>query len=173
MWCWRRLESPLNYKEINQSILKEMNPEYSLEGLILKLKLHYFGLWCTQKSHWKSPWCWKRWRASEDEMAGRYHQCNEHELRQILGDSEGQWHLACCSPWGRKELDMTGWLNNNRAGNGTLTSQLFLIHQLVFFPDIKLGKKMFSLCKNYQVNKTKGAEQYLWRSTSLGTIALW
>ena len=151
----------------------EINPEYSLEGLILKLKLHYFGLWCTQKSHWKSPWCWKRWRASEDEMAGRYHQCNEHELRQILGDSEGQWHLACCSPWGRKELDMTGWLKNNRAGNGTLTSQLFLIHQLVFFPDIKLGKKMFSLCKNYQVNKTKGAEQYLWRSTSLGTIALW
>ena len=42
MWCWRRLESPLNYKEINQSILKEMNPEYSLEGLILKLKLQYF-----------------------------------------------------------------------------------------------------------------------------------
>ena len=41
MWCWRRLESPLNYKEINQSILKEMNPEYSLEGLMLKL--HYFG----------------------------------------------------------------------------------------------------------------------------------
>ena len=42
MWCWGRLESPLNYKEINQSILKEMNPEYSLEGLILKLKLQYF-----------------------------------------------------------------------------------------------------------------------------------
>ena len=42
----------------------------------------------------------------------------------------------------------------------------------VFFPDIKLGKKMFSLCNNYQVNKTKGAEQYPWRSTSLGTIAL-
>ena len=38
------LESPLDCKEINQSILKEISPEYSLEGLMLKLKLHYFGL---------------------------------------------------------------------------------------------------------------------------------
>ena len=43
MWCWRTLESPLNCKEINQSILKEINSEYSLEGLMLKLKLQYFG----------------------------------------------------------------------------------------------------------------------------------
>ena len=43
LWCWRRLESSLNCKEINQSILKEINPEYSLEGLILKLKLQFFG----------------------------------------------------------------------------------------------------------------------------------
>ena len=43
LWCWRRLESSLNCKEINQSILKEINPEYSLEGLMLMLKLRYFG----------------------------------------------------------------------------------------------------------------------------------
>ena len=43
LWCWRRLESSLNCKEINQSILKEINPEYSLEGLMLKWKLQYFG----------------------------------------------------------------------------------------------------------------------------------
>ena len=50
LWCWRRLLSPLDYKEIkpvnpkgNQSILKEISPEYSLEGLMLKLKLQYFG----------------------------------------------------------------------------------------------------------------------------------
>ena len=42
LWCWRRLESPLDYKEI-QSVLKEINPEYSLEGMMLKLKLQYFG----------------------------------------------------------------------------------------------------------------------------------
>ena len=43
LWCWRRLENPLDCKEIKPSILKEINPEYSLEGLILKPKLQYFG----------------------------------------------------------------------------------------------------------------------------------
>ena len=43
LWCWRTLESPLDCKEPNQSILREISPEYSLEGLMLKLKLQYFG----------------------------------------------------------------------------------------------------------------------------------
>ena len=50
---------------------------------------------------------------SEDEMVGQHHQCNGHELGQTLGDGEGQGGLACCSPWGCKELDTTGQLNNN------------------------------------------------------------
>ena len=53
-------------------------------------------------------------------MAGRHHQCNEHELEQILEDSEGKGDLACCSPWGCKESDMTGRLNNN---NNTFTER--------------------------------------------------
>ena len=49
LWCWTRLESPLDCKEINQPILKEISPEYSLEGLTLMLKLQYFGhlMWRT------------------------------------------------------------------------------------------------------------------------------
>ena len=44
LWCWEKtLESPLDCKEIHQSILKEISPEYSLKGLMLKLKLQYFG----------------------------------------------------------------------------------------------------------------------------------
>ena len=44
LWCWKTLKSPLDCKErSNQSILKETDPEYSLEGLMLKLKLQYFG----------------------------------------------------------------------------------------------------------------------------------
>ena len=44
LWCWRRLlRVPWTARRSNQSILKEINPEYSLEGLMLKLKLHYFG----------------------------------------------------------------------------------------------------------------------------------
>ena len=45
-------------------------------------------------------------------MAGQHHWCNEHELRQTPGDGEGQGGLSSCSPWGCKELDMTGQLNN-------------------------------------------------------------
>ena len=43
---------------------------------------------------------------TEDEMVGRHHQLNGHEFEQTLGDSEGQVSLACCSPWGHKELVM-------------------------------------------------------------------
>ena len=46
-------------------------------------------------------------------MAGWYHRCNGHELGQTPGDGEGQGGPGCCSPWGRKELDMTWQLNNN------------------------------------------------------------
>ena len=48
-------------------------------------------------------------------MAGWHHQCNEHELGQTPGDAEGQGGLACYSPWGHKQLDTTGLLNNNIA----------------------------------------------------------
>ena len=48
---------------------------------------------------------------TEDEMVGWNHQLNEHELEQPLGDGDGQGSLACCSPWSRKESDMTEQLN--------------------------------------------------------------
>ena len=62
--CWRRpLRVPWTARRSNQSILKEMSPEYSLEGLILKLKLQYFGylMWITDSL--KRPWCWERLKA--------------------------------------------------------------------------------------------------------------
>ena len=61
-WCFwtmvleKTLESPLSARRSNQSILKEISPEYSLEGLLLKLKLQYFGY----LTHWRRPWCWER-----------------------------------------------------------------------------------------------------------------
>ena len=56
----------------------------------------------------------KEKRASEDEMAGWHHRCNEHELGQSQGDDEGQVGLVCCSLWGHKELDTTGRMSNNK-----------------------------------------------------------
>ena len=64
LWSWRRLlRVPWTARRSNQSILKEISPEYSLEGLMLKLKLQYFGHWCEELTHWKRPWCWERLRA--------------------------------------------------------------------------------------------------------------
>ena len=51
---------------------------------------------------------------TEDEMVGWHHQHDGHKFEQTVGDSEGRGSLACCSPWGHKELDTTEWLNNKR-----------------------------------------------------------
>ena len=112
LWCWRRLlRVPWTARRSNQSILKEISPEYSLEELMLKRKLPI--LWPPDTKNWligKDP---EGGRRSEwqDEMAGWYHRLNGHELEQALGVSDGQGSLARCSPWSCKELDMTKWLN--------------------------------------------------------------
>ena len=60
LWCWRRLlKVPWTARRSNQSILKEISPECSLEGLMLKLKLQYFGHLIQKLTHWKRPWCWE------------------------------------------------------------------------------------------------------------------
>ena len=70
LWCWRRLlRVPWTPRRSNQSILKEISPEYSLEGLMLKLKLQYFGplMWRTDL---KRPWCWERLKAGGEGHEG-------------------------------------------------------------------------------------------------------
>ena len=98
-WCWRRhLKVPWTARS-NQSVLKEINPEYSLEGLVLKLKLQYTG--SPDVKSWligKDPDDGKDWRqeekgATEDEMVGWHHWLNGHEFEQVLGVSEGQGSL--------------------------------------------------------------------------------
>ena len=60
LWCWRRLlRVPWTARRSNQSILKEISPECSLEGLMLKLKLQYFDTWCEELTPLKIPWCWE------------------------------------------------------------------------------------------------------------------
>ena len=64
LWCWRRLlRVPWTARRSNQSILKEISPEYSLEGLMLKLKLQYFGHLMERTDLFKRPWCWERLKA--------------------------------------------------------------------------------------------------------------
>ena len=130
-WCFwtvvleKTLESPLDCKEIKLVHLKDwwtesikLSPEYSLEGLKLKLKLQYFGhlIWRTDsfdKTLMLGKIEGKGKGTTENEMVGWHHRLNGHEFEQALGDGEGQGSLACCSPRGHKESDMTEWLNND------------------------------------------------------------
>ena len=71
LWCWRKLlRVPWTARRSNQSILKEISPEYSLEGLMLKLKLQYFGHLMEELTPWKRPWCWERSKAGEGDDRG-------------------------------------------------------------------------------------------------------
>ena len=117
LWCWRRLlRVPWTARRSNQSILKEISSEYSLEGLMLKLKLQYFGhlMWSTdwfEKTLMLGKIEGRRRRGWEDEMVGWHHRLNGHEFEQALGVGDGQGSQVCCSSWGHEELDMTEQLN--------------------------------------------------------------
>ena len=111
LWCWRRLlRVPWTARRSKQSILKEINPQYSLQGLMLEAAI----LWPPDGKSWliqKDPHAGKDWKqknkVAEDEMVGWCHQLNGHELEQTLRDGEGEESLACYSSWGHKESDTT------------------------------------------------------------------
>ena len=111
--CWAAMERSWNgillsdTRRSNQSILKEIDPEYALEGLMLKLQ--YFGHLIRRtdslektlmlgKTEGRGRSLWQRARGLDI--------INGHEFEPTLGDSEGQGSLACCSPWGCKEMDI-------------------------------------------------------------------
>ena len=114
LWCWRRLlRVPWTARRSNRSILKEISPECSLEGLIFKLKLQDFGhlMWRTYSLE-KTLMLGKTGenRMTEDEMVGWHHQLDGYEFEQALGVGDGQGSLVCYSPWQRVGHDWaTDW----------------------------------------------------------------
>ena len=110
LWCWRRLlRVPWTARRPNQSILKESSPEYSLEGLMLKLKVQYFGhLMRRSDSLEKTLMLGKmegrRRRATEDEMVGWHQGLDGHEFEQAPGIGDGQGGMAFYSPWGSQRV---------------------------------------------------------------------
>ena len=117
LWWWRRLlRVPWTARRSNQSILKEMSPGCSLEGLMLKLNSN---TWPPDVKSWltgKDPDAGRDWGqeekgTTEDEMVGWHHWLNGHGFGWVLGVGDGQGGLACCIPWSCKMLDMTKWLN--------------------------------------------------------------
>ena len=128
LWCWRRLlRVPWTARRSNQSILKEISPGISLEGLMLKLKLQYFGhlMWRVDSLEKtlmlggigaggeRDDRGWDCWMASLTRWT---------ESEWTLGVGDGQGDLACCDSWGHKKLDTTerlNWLTEDK-----LTSQV-------------------------------------------------
>ena len=113
----KTLESPLDSKEI-----KPVNPKGNQSWIFIRrtdVEAETPILWSPDVKNWllgKDPDAGKDWRqeeksTTEDEMFGWHHWINGHEFEQALGIGDGQGGLACCSPWGHKELDTTEQLN--------------------------------------------------------------
>ena len=110
------LRVPWTVKRSNQSILKEISPGCSLEGLMWKLKLQYFGhlMWrvdSLENTLMLGGWGKEERGTTEDEMAGWHHWLNGCESEWTPGVGDGQGGLACCDSWGCKESDTTERLN--------------------------------------------------------------
>ena len=138
LWCQRRLSRvPWTTRRSNQPTIKEISPEYPLEGLVLKLKLQYFGylmlwtdslektlMWGKIKSKRRQGWQRMRWLdGNSDSMIW-------------VWISSGSWwwtgNLVCCSPWGCKESDTTVWLNWTEAIYGHRGRKLFLMMSQIY-----------------------------------------
>ena len=120
LWSWRRLlRVPWTARKSNQSILNETSPEYSLEGLILKLKLQYFGHLMGRADSLEKTMVlggiggrrrrgWQRMRWLDGITSLMYMSLVYVPTLRV---DDGQGGLECCDLWGRKESDTTEWLN--------------------------------------------------------------
>ena len=123
-WCFwivvleKTLESPLDCKEIQLSILKEISPDLLFTGRT-DIEAETLIFWSSDVKSWliwKDPdagkdWRWEEKGMREDEMVGWHHWLNGHEFEWTPGVGDGQGGLACCNSWGRKESDTTEELN--------------------------------------------------------------
>ena len=97
MWCWRRLlRVPWTARKWNQSILKQINLEYSLEGLLLKLKLQYFDHLMWRANSLEKPWCWERLRAGREggDRGWDGWMASPNQWRWIWVNSRRQWRAG-------------------------------------------------------------------------------
>ena len=113
LWCWRKLlRVPWTVKRSNQSILKEISPEYSWKYWCWSWGSNTLAIWCEELTPWNRPWSWERLKVgregtTEDEMVVWHHRLDGHEFEQAPGVGDRQGSLVYYSPWGHKELDTT------------------------------------------------------------------
>ena len=132
----KTLESPLDCKEIQkESILKEISPGCSLEGLMLKLKLQHFNhlMWrvdSLEKTDAGRDWGQEEKGMTEDEIAGWHYRLDRHESEWTVRVGDGQGGLGCWDSWGRKKSDTTELLNWTELNGGFILSFLRNLHTI-------------------------------------------
>ena len=117
LWCWRRLlRFPWTARRSNRSILKKSVLNIHWKDWYWIWNSHTLATWWKELTHLKDPDAGKDWGQeekgmTEDEMVGWHHWLKGHEFEQAPGVGDRHGGLACCSPWGCKELDITERLN--------------------------------------------------------------
>ena len=103
LWCWRRLSRvPCTARRSNQSILKEISPEYSWEDWRWSWGSSTLATWCEETTHWKRPWCWERLKAGGegDDRGWDGWMASLTQWTWVWANSRRQWRTE--ETWGRK-----------------------------------------------------------------------
>ena len=117
LWCWRRLLRVLwTARGSNQSILKEISPEYSRKDWCWSRNSNTSTTWYEELTYWKRPWCWERLKTGGegDDREWNGWMASPTRWTWVWASSGSRWWtggLVYCSPWGRKESDTIEWLN--------------------------------------------------------------
>ena len=136
-WCFwtvvleKTLRVPWIARRSSQSILKEINPEYSLEGLLLKLKLQYLAAWCEELTHWKRPWSWAKLKAGgvgDDRRRDGW----------MVSPTQWTWVWASSGKWRRRgKPGMLQSMESQRVGHDWVTELNWYFNFLFdFFSDL-------------------------------------
>ena len=140
LWCWRRLlRVPWTVRRSNHSILKEISPWCSLEGLMLKLKLQYFGHLMQELTHWKRLWCWEGLGARGEGDYRGWDGCMASLTRWTwVCVNSGSWwwtgRPGVLQFMGFKESDTSEWLNwteHTKVGNKVQLLFYLTLHVMI------------------------------------------
>ena len=135
LWCWRRLlRVPWTARRSNQSILKEISPEYSLEGLMLKMKRQYFGPLMWRTNSLEKPWCWERLKAEgeRDDRGWDHWIASSTQWTWVWANSRRQWRTR--KPGVLQSMGSQSWIWLSEWTELNFTALLCKVNELTWIP---------------------------------------